>query len=302
MKTSIPLIAGILVLSLVGCIAIQPADVDLVGKEVIDTDPVPFLARSEHALESFIDMHEPLSKKDLRIKEINYTSNHMMESHGDPSQLCVEIFLKKRRAVEMSDEDFDRLWQKFRFGILNEEDEIFEDFAIKFWQVLRRTEVRYIVREPFIRASINVDFDTIERVVFIKSVGIHGDGFGLVIDKTHGRVYYNPSNWNVLQLDRIPVFADFREDDLIRFAEVLEEANVREWQEILRGVFRQNWYPVSWVLGIEFSDGTIMRRSGFGHDGTGFPPEDQYAMLTDFIRILGSEIIERHNAESGQGG
>ncbi|MDR2183656.1 MAG: hypothetical protein LBE55_05730, partial [Clostridiales bacterium] len=58
----------------------------------------------------------------------------------------------------------------------------------------------------------------------------------------------------------------------------------------------------SWRLGILFSDGTVLRRSGSGFSGLGdfFPPDGQFDILNDFIMTIGTEIQERHAAEAAQ--
>jgi len=41
----------------------------------------------------------------------------------------------------------------------------------------------------------------------------------------------------------------------------------------------------------------MMRRRGLGTTAEGRPPDGQLSILTDFVKAMGEEIIERHNAE-----
>jgi len=55
----------------------------------------------------------------------------------------------------------------------------------------------------------------------------------------------------------------------------------------------------SWMIGIKFSDGTMLRRSGSGMDWTNVASStDQLAILTDFISTIGAEAQLRHEAEA----
>jgi len=175
-----------------------------------------------------------------------------------------------------------------------------EHEAWKAWTIERsstasdRYNLNYIIREDFVPAAYDIDMQTIERFIFFHG-GFH-QGFGLVIDKMHGMVYYNRSFALVQHLDIIPFYAEFIEEDFTRLLQVIEESGLRDWQECYCGESRENVVDggSSWVVGILFADGSILRRTGHGeHGNTDYiPPE--FAILTNFVRTLGAEIIERH--------
>ena len=177
------------------------------------------------------------------------------------------------------------------------EEERMEQF-IRRRDELRVNNVQFIVDGDYTPAPSYVDFNNIERVVFFEAVGING--FGLVLDRTHGRAFYDPSNWNVFYLNpnSARTIASFRESDLDRFIEIIEKANVREWQTFFTGSPSPDNMPIrNWQLGILFSDGTILRHGGIGDGSNGIPPIDQYAILTNFIRTIGTEIVDRSRKE-----
>jgi len=82
--------------------------------------------------------------------------------------------------------------------------------------------------------------------------------------------------------------------------QTIEESGLRDWQEVYRGESRPRVLDggSSWLVGILFSDGSIMRRRGSGNV-TNIPPEmeNEFAILTNFVRTLGAEIMERHDSD-----
>ena len=166
-------------------------------------------------------------------------------------------------------------------------------------QERRRIDISYLthrpIHYPFTPAAADVDLRTIERFAFI-----FRDGF--VLDRMHGRVYYHPNRFTPTRLDMIDFSAELIEQDFDRLIQVIEKSGLRDWDEYYTGEI----IPIAfgntgrWTLGIEFSDGTMLRRSGSGMLDDFFPPLDQFAILTDFVSTIGTEIQERHNAEAAQ--
>jgi len=169
----------------------------------------------------------------------------------------------------------------------------------------RRTNVDYIIRGNFTPAADDIDLRTIERFVFAEGSFFGGSGF--VLDRMYGRVYYEPSGGSmgltIVWLDEVQFSATYAEEDLDRLIQAIEESNLRDWEEVHSGGADEHPLPedggVSWQVGILFSDGTMLRRSGYGtfwRDVASLP--DQFAILTDFIKTIGAEIELRHEAES----
>ena len=162
-----------------------------------------------------------------------------------------------------------------------------------------RINVSYIVWDSFFTpAPDDADLRTIERFVYVVRNPYMGHTF--VIDRTHGRVYYDP-HWTAIFLESIRHSADFREKDLDRLIETIKNSNLRNWPDYIEGERRTdttNWGS-TWTVGIKFSDGSILRRSGSGAYNS-HPPQDQWDVFINFIDTLGQEIIERHAAETAQ--
>ena len=158
-----------------------------------------------------------------------------------------------------------------------------------------RNNLDYIIRGSFVPAAYDIDLQTIERFVFT-----HGGFFsvvGLVIDRMHGRVYYDPSSFAEF-LPAMRFSAGFRESDLSRLINAIEKSNLRNWQEFYTGEFDgAEDGGRSWSVGILFSDGSILRRGGSG-DRNYRPPEDEFSILFNFIETMGAEIIRRHGLEN----
>jgi len=158
-----------------------------------------------------------------------------------------------------------------------------------------RTNVEHVIRGGYTPADIDVDFQNIERFVFMR--GSEHSGTGFVLDKMHGRVYFNPRRQIVDMLEFIPYSTVFREEDLERLIVAIEEARLRDWDYLYENEPsdpRSGW---GWQIGILFSDGTMMRRAG--RNST--PPVEQWDILNDFVLSIGEEIQERHCAEQAAG-
>ena len=306
MRTYKILVAGTLILAMAGCNATQPAYAGHVGKDAINSHWYLFTELHEIAFEGFAGMSDTSFEEVHQPEDNENNIDYVTEPYCNPHETYLENANHERSIEEMCESEFEELYQRFLVTFCFPEE--ISGLGDKIWhrfnrEVISRDSVRYIVQGGIRPARMDADFGTIERVVFVRSVGIFGHGFGFVIDRTHGRVFYNPEIWNVLSLTRESrtgrhnIYADFREEDLARFVEAAEKANVRGWRESL-GSFHGNTQPGQWRLGIEFSDGSIMRRGGGGESDIGIPPEYPYSILTDFIKEIGAEIIERHNAES----
>ena len=181
------------------------------------------------------------------------------------------------------------------------EEEKAED-QIRNFEERRKTNVRYVIHGNFTPAADDIDLQTIERVVFIDHIGI--GGYCFVLDRLFGRVYFDPiTATSIDNLDFFDYSAEFKKEDLYRFIQVVEESSLRDWPENHRGRFDDLVIGGgrTWRLGIRFSDGTTLRRSGsstFDNDVAQSP--EQLTILTDFIKTLGVEIIERYHAEAAQ--
>jgi len=168
-----------------------------------------------------------------------------------------------------------------------------------------RNNMNYIFVSDLDLAPCNVNLNTIERFVFVNGVEM-GGSFSVVIDRMFEKVYHGNSGLFYRQLDRAPFSAAFIDEDLTRLIEAIENSDFRNWQEHYQGTMVEGALggTLFWRIGIEFSDGSVMRRSGTGHVVSGvddhYPPQEQWDILTNFINTLGQEIIERHNAENPQ--
>jgi len=174
----------------------------------------------------------------------------------------------------------------------------------------RRFDLEYILGDtsrgrtsPSTEGAADADLQTIERFVFTDGHA-HG-GHGLAIDITHDMVYFDPragsNGLSILRLDENPFYAKFINNDLERLIQAIEESNLRNWPERIEGEWAThttNWGS-TWTVGIKFSDGVFLRRSGGGATNS-HPPEDEWRILVDFINTLGQEVIERHAAETAQ--
>ena len=161
-----------------------------------------------------------------------------------------------------------------------------------------RYNLGYLRRGRFVSPPNDIDLQTIERFIFTHGNHDFG-GIGLVLDRMHGRVYYSPHcHYRVesLHFEQL-LSAEFVEDDLNKLIQAIKESNLLAWRErYVRYASRrvEDGHGDTWRVGILFSDGSILRRMGSGD----IPPEDEFAVLTDFIRTFGGEIMERHNLEN----
>jgi len=171
---------------------------------------------------------------------------------------------------------------------------------------LRSNDLDYILNSSFFpQLDIdNVDLQTIHRFIFRN--GFDGSVHGLVIDRKNDRAFYeqiNPMFYRNLQFASYS--AQLTCGDLDKLIQATQDSNLLQWQERYEGRVDPNirGNHDSWTIGILFTDGTVLRRSGSGlsMDNAGiFPPEDEWDVMLDFVRALGQEIIERHAAENPQ--
>jgi len=164
-----------------------------------------------------------------------------------------------------------------------------------------RNDMSYIFVSDLDIAPRNVNLCTIERFVFSSGVPA-GRSFNVVIDRMFGGVHHSDQLLIHRRLYRAPFSAEFIDDDLIRLIEAIENSNMRNWPEHHEGTIIPNTTggPHFWRIGIEFSDGSVMRRSGSGDFEDHFPPQEQWDTFMGFINSFAQEIIERHNAENPQ--
>ena len=158
-------------------------------------------------------------------------------------------------------------------------------------------DIEYIIRGSYTPADRNADLRNIERFVYAINRAPHGEIF--VLDKLHSdRVYYSPFEL-IETLEHIRYSSEFRQADLERLIVAIEASGLRDWETFYDGE-NDTSLPISaqgspWDIGILFTDGTMLRRSGRGDIGS--HPETGWGELRDFIATIGAEIEERHNAE-----
>jgi len=198
-----------------------------------------------------------------------------------------EKSIEKDGENEMADESVATTEHEF----VQSADEWWEDYVAEH----KRTHVDYIIHGDYAPADRNIDLHRIERFVFFSGTNV--GGYGFVLDKIHGRLYYSPDFPNVESLESIDIFAKFKEDDLDRLIIVIEESGMLGWEKSYPGEDDGTTASSGWAVGILFDDGTIFRSTGGGWVNPGRPPEDQFRILTDFVQTIGEEIISRHNAE-----
>jgi len=167
------------------------------------------------------------------------------------------------------------------------------DWWAEFSEQYIRNNVDYILRGPYTPVDRDIDLHRIERFVF--SVGGEHGGYGFVLDKMYGRVYFNPHTPSVNMLEFIKFSAEFKEEDLERLIKAIEDSGLRDWEYFYEG--NRGVGLGGWRIGILFDDGTMMRRRGFGITEENPTLHQQYNMLIGFIEEIGAEIEARHNAE-----
>ena len=300
---SIILFAMILLLLLaVGCTAAQTDDTteregdnmteikirtiidDFLSGEITGEEFIKFIGELTEA--EFIKFTEALTEAEF----IKFTEELSKEEAG-------ELFdkLYYRLGTEEADSLLDRLLGEI--PPLTEEE--LEAQRVRE-EERRRIDVRYIVYGDFTPAADDIDLQTIERIVFVDGIDIEG-GYSFVLDRMYGRVYYDPESAAVGMLEFIPYSAEFKDEDITRFIQVIEESGLRDWPEHFSGEIDEYAEDGgrSWMIGILFSDGTILRRSGSGMFWTDVASSpEQLAILTDFIKTIGAEVELRHKAET----
>ena len=229
-----------------------------------------------------------------------------MEEENNMDDAMIQDLVERFLSRELSNHELEAL----EFDVLNEVlarlDEILfpteeerEAQRIIVEEQMRNT-VAYIFTANRPLASINTDLNTIERFIFVSGVPA-SRSFNVVIDRMFGRVYHDNNFLIQRQLDRAAFSAEFINEDLTRLIEAIENSDMRNWQEYYEGSTVSSVPGGSfWQIGIEFSDGSVMRRSGSGQLRDHFPPQHQWDIFMDFINDFAREIIERHNAENPQ--
>ena len=209
--------------------------------------------------------------------------------------------------IEVSDQNDDNIAPITETGNLRAESEMstqethtLSPWAIEYLEQHIRSNVNHVLSGNYPPADINIDLRRIERFVFWENIG--AGGYGFVMDRLHNnRVYYSPSSARVEMLEFNRFSAEFREEDLDRLIQAIEQSGLRNWEYSYRDPPPRNGPSHtghgSWQVGILFDDGTMLRRGGLGLSPSAFPPEEQFRVLTDFVRTIGAEIEERHNAE-----
>ena len=163
----------------------------------------------------------------------------------------------------------------------------------------QRTNLEYIVSGSYQAANRDVDLQTIDRFVFTDSVD-PGIGLSLVIDRMYGSVYFDTQLALIFRsIGQHEFSAKFQPGDLEHLISSIELSGLWDWQEQYTATTDSNALGGFrlWRIGVLFSDGTILRRSGSGMwgDENMFPPDGQFDIMLDFIRTFGAEIEARHN-------
>ena len=160
-----------------------------------------------------------------------------------------------------------------------------------------------VLSSNYTPAAVDVDLRTMGRFVFSNDIsGMGGDGYSFILDAIFGKIYYEPHGARAFdRLNFVTFSSELKEQDKERLIEAIEESGFRNWEVRYQGdplpEMVMGSVP-SWTIGILFDDGTIMRRRGGGFGALAFPPDGQFDILSNFIRTLGAEIAERHEAES----
>ena len=168
------------------------------------------------------------------------------------------------------------------------------------WSERRKNTVDYVTDGFHIPAANDKDWWEIERFVFTHSISPDGhDGYGFVLDRMFGRVYYSPHFPGVRRLDTSDIYStEFIEQDLENLINALEESSIRNWERYVAGEDTDEDFGSSyggWRIGILFSDGTIRRWRGWGMPDEDFA-DGQFLILRDYIKAAGEDIIRRHEA------
>ncbi len=101
------------------------------------------------------------------------------------------------------------------------------------------------------------DFQTMKYIAFQES---DAEGYSVFIDVLSQKVYINPESWKYVFQDVLNaevVLSNVNLTELIKGFEVL---GMEDWKRRYEG---NEMYGVSWSLGMEFEDGTIVSYSGY---------------------------------------
>jgi hypothetical protein len=199
-----------------------------------------------------------------------------------------------REIIPKTREEFTELKERIQNLAKNKK---YSEFIALFDENEDEIDVEYIVRSSeYTPAADDIDFRRIER--FVLYYNVNDAGFGLVIDKRYGRVYYSPHFATVWYLLSDMFFAEYKEQDLDRLKKALEESGIRDWEAIYKQDSSIVTLPVAWRIGILFDDGTIMRRIGDGLFAR--PDGGELETFLDYVKAMGAEIERRHYAEGGE--
>ncbi|MDR2600602.1 MAG: hypothetical protein LBC73_10065 [Oscillospiraceae bacterium] len=213
-----------------------------------------------------------------------------------------KIFLGVRISAYYADRNirvFTR-YDEFEIGIdkygdyymvhLVSEEEIIQDFI--------RTEFDSVIRrdiKDFDRARRNADLRGIELFVF--SYNSTSEKYGFVLDRRRGGwVYYDTDTSTP---SRLKFFVELEDNDFKRLINVIEESGLRDWEDIYydNSIAFDDASRFSWSVGMKYYSNKMFNLRGRGNSSEGHPPEEQFSVLTDFIKTIGAEIMERHAAK-----
>jgi hypothetical protein len=162
---------------------------------------------------------------------------------------------------------------------------------------LNRMYLRFMVDGFYIPADDDKDWQEIERFIFIYNEV--QEGYVFFLDRMYGRIYFNPhtSEFDEL-LEHFDFYIDFADEDLDELIKTLDKSGLRNWDRQNKSDRENTSSEAWWKIGILFSDGTIRRWSGEGITGDTFPLSGQFAILIDYVKSAGDDIINRHKQNS----
>ncbi|MDR2600005.1 MAG: hypothetical protein LBC73_06980 [Oscillospiraceae bacterium] len=152
------------------------------------------------------------------------------------------------------------------------------------------------VIQDFDRAKRNADLRGIELFVF--SYTSASEKYGFVLDRRRGGwVYYDTDTSGP---GGLKFFVELKNSDFERLINVIEESGLRDWEDIYYddSIAFDDVSQFSWSVGIKYDNNKRFNLRGLGNSSEGHPPEEQFSVLTDFIRTIGAEIMERHIVRS----
>ena len=166
-----------------------------------------------------------------------------------------------------------------------------------------RYDLNYMTSPNFVPASSDADLRTIERFMFTYGDFYSGNIF--VFDRINQKLYFDPTSATARsQLRTIPYYSNIEDGDLDWLIQVIEESNLRNWEEFYQG--EGNIHSMEnrtfWSVSILFDDGTMLRSGGRGRvSATDFyPPAREFRVLTSFIDTIGAEVQEREYVTSDE--